>query len=157
MRRDRILQSAVAAALALVPPLARGDVNPKYIPGAMSDDTSLSLTGSNGVGGQFASPNASGTWFSPFFQSPINNGTTVVGSWNLAQNWSPANVPNGGGVATFGPSGDLVGDFAFIDINPSLSKLALTAPDNVRIFSPVIGQGGTTMNISTGGGSFELN
>src|SRR5436190_1522925 len=73
MRRDRVLQSAVAAALALVPPLAGASL-PSYLGPQVAPDTSLSLNGDGSLIQPFASPRTSGTWVGPFFT--VNNGTT---------------------------------------------------------------------------------
>jgi autotransporter-associated beta strand protein len=159
MRRDRILQSAVTAALALVPPLAQAGMSSKYQPQATPDEAlSLYGTGSSVTPGVTSNVATSATWISPFFHVPENNGSTIVGSWSFAPAWNPAVVPDGGGTATFGNIGDIVGDLVFLDINPTLSGLVLSAQNNVRIFSPPAGIGGTTHTINTpAAGTLELN
>src|SRR5438067_1667844 len=117
MRRDRILQSAVTAAIAMVPSMVRADYT-RTTPSIYSEDTTqLRVTDVGSVFGGAVSPLVgSATWVSPFF----TNNTSLAGSWNNAANWSPAVVPGGaaGNVATFGPvgNGDAVGAIVFDDI-----------------------------------------
>src|SRR5215470_2178294 len=104
-RRDRILQSAVVAALAMVPPVVKADLAPTLAPTAQPDGN-LAVTNTDGIGAAgLVSPFTDASWLGPFFT--LNNGSTVVGSWNLGSNWSGGATPNAGGVATFTSSGDL--------------------------------------------------
>ena len=158
MRRDRIIYCAVAAALGL-PVVAHAGLDPRYAPQVMPDNNLATGGDAYGInapsGGKVTSVGTSATWVSPFFT--VNNQTTVAGSWNNALNWSPQVVPNGGGIATMGNIGDIVGDLTYLDINPTLSSLVLSAPNNVRLFSMPSSLGGTTATVNIGAGTFDLN
>src|SRR5437879_3134312 len=121
MRRDRILQCAVAAALGVVSPLAYGGADPRLQAQLNVDSPFLAnidfgaggMTGINKSGSSDLATSA--TWVTPF--NTVNNGTTLAGSWNNVLNWSPQVVPDGGGTATFVSNGDRSGNTVFLDIN----------------------------------------
>jgi len=153
MRRDRILQSAVAAALAMVPPLAHGKINPNTLQPEYQADTSIFNNTGLGTGPSqlMVSPNlTNAAWQGGFFTT--SNQSTVVGSWSVAGDWSPAVVPGvgaeSGGTATLGASGDRVGNFVFNNSNPTLGGLNVSNPTIDRIFSIPTGAGGSTSTIS---------
>src|SRR5438034_11816617 len=104
-RRDRILQSAAAAALAVVPAMAWAGADPRLKPQLFNENLSLTNTENGGAGGIFAGPNVgtSATWVTPFFT--VNNNSNLAGSWNEMRNWNPQVVPGGGGTATFAAIG----------------------------------------------------